>query len=274
MFLLMELDAETLLAEVPDLPGHEARRLILLAAHQQRMWLIGNPPVDARTAARFRSFVTRRRAGEPLQYIEGSVQFGPLELGVDRRALIPRPETERLWELVIAEMADGPSKIVDLCTGSGSLALACKNSFPEAEVFATDISIDALALAKANAESLRLEVEFLHGDLSSPLPRWLWGSVDLLVANPPYVSVSEAAALPKEIREYEPANALVAGERGTEVLARIAAEGAKWLAPQGVIACEIGETQGGACLDLFAAYDPRIECDLAGRDRYVLGRAP
>ena len=96
--------------------------------------------------------------------------------------------------------------------------------------------------------------------------------MDLLVANPPYVAAAEAVALPREIQDFEPTEALVAGEMGTEVLARIAAAGAGWLAPRGVIACEIGEMQGAECLDLFAAYDPRVECDLAGRDRYVMGR--
>ena len=150
--------------------------------------------------------------------------------------------------------------------------MACKATYPEARVFATDISTDALALARANAADLGLGVTFLEGDLFGPLPAWLHGSVDLLVANPPYVAAAESAALPKEIRNFEPMEALVAGELGTEVLARIAAAGARWLAPRGVIACEIGESQGADCLDLFAAYDPRIECDLAGRDRYVLGR--
>ncbi len=273
MFWGMELFAESLLAEVPDLPRHVARRLVLLAAEQQSEWLIGNPPVGVETAMRFRSYVARRRSGEPLQYIEGTVQFGPIELGADRRALIPRPETERLWELAVAEVGSDPAVIVDLCTGSGNLALACKLSFPGARVYAVDISAGALDLARTNRDLLGLEVEFQEGDLFAALPAELSGRVDLLISNPPYVAQSEIQQLPREVREYEPLQALVAGDQGTEVLARIAREASNWLSPRGVIVCEIGETQGTECLELFAAYDPRIESDLAGRHRYVLGRA-
>lgn len=270
----MSVSIAALLAEVPDLAGHEARRLLLVAAKEQATWLIGEAQVDSATVERFRRLVGRRRSGEPLQYIEGSVAFGPLEIRADQRALIPRPETEGLWELAVSEMTNDPAVVVDLCTGSGNLALACKHSFPGAEVFAVDISPAAIELAQDNRDQLQLDVDFRIGDLFDALPQRLQGAVDLLVSNPPYVREGEIAVLPREIREYEPMQALVAGPRGTEVLTRIAAEGAKWLAPQGVIACEIGETQGGDCLGLFAAYDPRIERDLAGRARYVLGRAP
>ncbi len=199
--------------------------------------------------------------------------FGPFELQSDGRALIPRPETERLWELAVGEMTGTPAVIVDLCTGSGNLALACKLSFPRARVYAVDISAGALDLARTNRDLLGLEVDFREGDLFAALPAELNGRVDLLISNPPYVAQAEIQQLPREVREYEPLQALVAGDRGTEVLARIAAAGVEWLAPHGVIACEIGESQGRDCLQLFAAYDPRIESDLAGRDRYVLGRA-
>lgn len=270
---VMKLFAESLLAEVPDLPRHEARRLLLLAADQQSDWLVGNPSVGDEIAGRFRSFVARRRTGEPLQYIEGSVAFGPLELRADRRALIPRPETERLWELVLAEMTSDPSIVIDLCTGSGNLALACKHSYPQATVYGVDISPAAIELASANSAELGLEVELRVGDLFAALPGQLKGSVDLLVSNPPYVAEEEVGGLPGEVRDYEPLRALVAGESGTELLARIAQEATEWLAPHGVIICEIGETQGTDCMHLFAAYDPRIELDLAGRNRYVIGHA-
>ena len=269
----MSVSTTKLLAEVPDLAGHEARRLLLMAAGEPTSWLIGHPQVDSATADCFRRLVARRRAGEPLQYIEGSVAFGPLELQSDQRALIPRPETERLWELAVAEMTESPAITVDLCTGSGNLALACKHSFPESVVYAVDSSTAALDLARINADQLRLSIDLREGDLFSALPPQLLGAVDLIISNPPYVAETEIEALSKEIREFEPLPALVAGPQGTELLARIAADGKEWLAPDGVIACEIGESQGGDCLRLFAAYDPRIERDLAGRDRYVLGRA-
>jgi release factor glutamine methyltransferase len=267
----MHVTAAALLAEVPDLAGHEALRLLLAAAGERASWLVGNPLVDPETADGFRRLVRRRRNGEPLQYIEGSVAFGPLELRADRRALIPRPETERLWELVLAEMAADPSVVIDLCTGSGNLALACKHSYPQATVYGVDISPAAIELANANSAELGLDVELRVGDLFDALPGHLKGRVDLLVSNPPYVAEGEVEGLPPEVREYEPLRALVAGDTGTEVLARIAQEAAKWMAPHGVVACEIGESQGADCMRLFAAYDPRIERDLAGRTRYVLG---
>jgi release factor glutamine methyltransferase len=269
----MHVTTAALLAEVPDLLGHEARRLLLVAAGEPASWLVGSPRVGLETADRFRSLVRRRRAGEPLQYIEGSVAFGPLELRADRRALIPRPETERLWELVVAETTSAPSIVVDLCTGSGNLAVACKHSYPKATVYGVDISPAAIELAKANSAALELAVELLVGDLFGALPGHLKGKVDLLISNPPYVAEAEVDELPAEVRDYEPLRALVAGESGTEVLARIAHEATEWMAPRGVIACEIGESQGADCMRLFAAYDPRIELDLAGRTRYVVGHA-
>ena len=123
----MATTVATLLAEVPDLVGHEARRLVLFAAQQELTWMLGDPEVDATTVARFRSAVARRRRGEPLQYIEGTVQFGPIEMLIDSRALVPRPETERLWEIAVDLIKDRERPIVvDLCTGSGNLALAIK----------------------------------------------------------------------------------------------------------------------------------------------------
>ena len=114
----MQLTIQALMAEVPDLADHEARRLLLLPARQEPSWLVGNPIVPDRTVDRFFAFVTRRRRGEPLQHIEGCVQFGPLILACDARALVPRPETERLWELATALVSDEEAPtIVDLCTG-------------------------------------------------------------------------------------------------------------------------------------------------------------
>jgi release factor glutamine methyltransferase len=265
----------SLLAEVPDLADHEVRRLIQLATGLDRRAALGDPQVPDELLVRFRDLVERRRSGEPLQYIEGTVQFGPIELKTDRRALIPRPETERLWEIssVLIDKVDAPL-IVDLCTGSGNLALAHKHRRPNATVVGVDLSGDAIALANDNAASLGLEVTFARGDLFAALPDELSGKVDLLVSNPPYIASAEAAELPTEIRNYEPETALLAGPEGTEVLARIAADARVWLRPGGWMVCEIGETQGAECLRLFAGLSPRIENDFAGRPRFVVGRAP
>lgn len=271
----MERTVDALLAEVPDLPVHQTRRLVELASGLGPAGLVKNPTLDEGAAGRFRGFVDRRRRGEPLQYIEGTAAFGPLELIADRRALIPRPETERLWELAVAAMAsiDAPT-IVDLCTGSGNLALALKYRLPDAAVTGVDLSSEAISLARENATRVQLDVDFRCGDLFAALPGQLRGAVDLVVSNPPYVTAADYRELPSEIRDFEPMAALVAGPAGTEVLAAIAAGVGTWLGPGGAIVCEIGEKQGDDCLALFSRFSPRIERDLADRPRFILGSAP
>jgi len=256
------------------LPEHERLRLLEAATGRRRAALAADPRLTPAEQERFDALAARRRAGEPLQYLEGTIPFGPVEVAVDRRALIPRPETERLYELAAAALEDaGPGTvIVDLCTGSGALALALKHTFPAARVFATDIDPDALALAGRNAEAAGLEVALLEGDLFAALPERLMGRIDLLVANPPYVSEEEWAVLPPEVRDHEPRGALVAGPAGTEVLERIAEEAYWWLGVGGYAICEIGETQGERVLESFGAFDRGIRRDLTGRDRFVVAR--
>jgi release factor glutamine methyltransferase len=238
------------------LPAHELRRLRAVA---------GDDP------DRFAALVKARLGGEPLQYLEGTAPFGPLDLVVDHRVLIPRPETERLWELARG-LVDHPQVIVDLCTGSGALALALKLVFPAARVLATELSPGAVAVARANATRLDLVVEILEGDLFEPLPEELAGTVDLVVSNPPYVAEGEWSGLPADVKR-EPAMALVAGPDGSEMLARIAGEVGGWLRPGGMVACEMGETQGKVVRALLGGLDEvRIHQDLAGRDRFVTGR--
>jgi release factor glutamine methyltransferase len=271
----MATTASSLLAEVPDAPEHVARRLLLAATGADRVSLLSDPQIDDEAEGRFRINVDRWRRGEPLQYIEGNVQFGPITINIDSRALIPRPETEHLWELALG-LLEGRSAatIVDLCTGSGNLALALKREMRDARIIGTDISAAAIALARENAADLDLRVDFHQGDLFDPLPAELEGAVDLIVSNPPYVAADDWTDLPAEVRDYEPPGALVAGPAGTEVLARIAAGARRWLRPLGDLICEIGETQGDDCLALFADYDPKILQDLSGRPRYVMGRVP
>jgi len=267
--------SSALLQEVMDLPEHEGIRLLLAAASADRSWLLGNPVVAPDVADRLRAYAERRRNGEPLQYIEGTVQFGPVEVAVDRRVLIPRPESEQLFEAAVEKLRPIPTPtVVDLGTGSGNLALAIKHTVPEARVVATDVSPDAVAVAKDNAELLALSVELLEGDLFGALPPELAGSVDLIVSNPPYVTRDECALLPAEVADWEPGLALDGGANGLDVLERIAAEARSWLRPGGWLMCEIGERHGPAVTHLFAAFRPEIHRDLAGRDRFLLGSAP
>jgi release factor glutamine methyltransferase len=257
-----------------ELPPHERDRLAAAVTGRSRAERALRPDLDPDERRRLDRLTARRAAGEPLQYLEGTVVFGPVEIAVDRRALIPRPETERLWELAVEALGEaGPGTvIVDLGTGGGALALALKRAFPEARVFGIDQSGDALALAEENVRRTGLEVELLRGDLFDPLPGRLTGRIDLVVSNPPYVAESEWPDLPSDIRDHEPRDALVAGPEGTEVLARIAAEGYWWLGVGGHLLCEIGETQGAAVLEMFGAYDRGVRRDLAGRDRYLVAR--
>lgn len=257
---------------VMPVPDHELRRLVASVTGRDAASLVLDPSLTDDERRRLDALVIRREAGEPLQYLEGTVEFGPLTLKIDQRALIPRPETEVLWEEAVRSLGDaGPGTvIVDLGTGSGCLALALKHAFPEARVYATDTSEDALSLAKENAALTRLEVEFLHGDLFEPLPQRLRGRIDLVVSNPPYVGSGEE--LPAEIRDHEPHEALFAGPRGTEVVARIADEGYWMVGVGGWVVCEIGDGQAADALRLFGAFDREIRPDLSGRDRILVAR--
>src|SRR5918996_118694 len=238
------------------LPEHEMARLEAVAGPDH--------PLE--------ELVARREGGEPLQYIEGTAPFGPLKLIIDERVLVPRPETEGLFELA-ARMVRNPKLIVDLCTGSGALALALKQRFPAASVFATEISEAALAVAEANKERTGLDIALGQGDLFDPLPERLIGEVDLIVANPPYVAEGRYSSLPADVRR-EPKEALVAGPTGLEVIQRIGDVAAKWLRPGGVLVCEIGERQGVSASSSVRDLSSVIRQDLSGRDRYLVAVKP
>jgi len=238
------------------LPDHELARLKLVAGENGSL----------------EELITRRLNGEPLQYIEGTAQFGPLELLVDPRVLIPRPETETLYELA-SRLVRVPEVIVDLCTGSGALALALKRRFPGASVFATDLSPEAIEVATQNMYRTGLQIYLAEGDLYDSLPASLLGEVDLIVANPPYVAESEYRHLPDDVRR-EPKVALVSGSSGLEVIQNIGASASQWLRPGGVIVCEIGETQGVAAVSSFTDLPVVVRQDLAGKDRFVVGARP
>jgi release factor glutamine methyltransferase len=224
--------------------------------------------------------VARRAAGEPLQYVLGRWGFRTLDLLVDRRVLIPRPETEVVAGLAIdaARSRPGPPLVVDLGTGSGAIALAvAAELWPDVEVWATDASAEALAVARANLAGLgrrSAAVRLAEGDWFDALPHDLCGRIDVLVSNPPYVP--EGAHLPAEVAEWEPPTALLAGPDGLDAIRRIVAGAAGWLRPGGVLVVEIGDEQGTAATRLAAEAglaDARVEADLAGRDRALVARA-
>ncbi|MCZ7533622.1 MAG: peptide chain release factor N(5)-glutamine methyltransferase [Acidimicrobiia bacterium] len=254
------------------LPHHEVLRLLCAATGHHSVELQLGVELTPDQVGTFDSLVARRLDNEPLQYLEGTVPFGSIEVAVDSRVLIPRPETEYLFELVVTMVAE-PLVIVDLCTGSGNLALALKAQFPDAVVHASDLSPEAVAVARSNADRAGLEINVAHGNLFDPIPPSVKGQVDLLVSNPPYLAEREYADLPPDVRK-EPRVALVAGPHGDEVVRGIAGQIGDWMAPGGVYAIEVSEFHAQAVVDAFTDVGGTVVQDLTGRDRYVMGRLP
>jgi len=225
---------------------------------------------------RIRPLVRRRGQREPLAYVLGTAEFCGLTLKADRRALVPRPETERLVELLQERCVPAPARVLDLGTGTGCIALALASAWPGAEVVAVDASEEALALARENGEStgLAARVRWLKSDWFSGLP--VDARFDLIVSNPPYLTAEETAAAEPEVRTYEPASALTAAEAGMADLRKIIAGAPRFLAPGGWLAMETGIAQHAALLaDLARAglHDGESVKDLADRDRFVVARA-
>lgn len=236
-------------------------------------------PVTERERRSVEEMVTRRCTGEPLQYVLGRWGFRTLDLLVDRRVLIPRPETEVVAGLAIDALTDlgRPGVAVDLGTGSGAIALSlAAECWPQVEVWATDASVDALAVARANLAGLGRRaavVRLVEGDWFEALPTELRGEVDVVVANPPYVAAHEP--LPAEVTDWEPRDALVPGPTGLEDIEHIVAEAPAWLTGTGTLVVEIGETQGSAVQQMAVAAgfsQVAILPDLAGRDRTLAAR--
>ncbi len=230
---------------------------------------------DEACRRRFWECIGKREEGEPLQYVLGSVEFFNVMLEVGPGVLIPRPETEQLTERALRLYGGGA--ILDLCTGSGAIALALAKALGEAEVVGVDLSEEALSYAHRNVARLRLgdRVRFCRGDLYGGVP--VGRRFDLIVSNPPYVSEGEYARLEAVVREHEPRLALVAGRDGLDVLRRIAAGARSWLEPGGWLLCEIGDGQGEAVRALFAGAGlERVEVgrDYADQERFAQGRAP
>jgi len=246
------LDAEVLLAHVLGVD-----RLALLTDRERR--------VEGRAVRTFQDAVRRRSvAREPVAYITGTRGFRRLDLRVDGRVLIPRPETETLVEAAL-DLPRG-TRVVDVGTGSGAVALALKDERPDLDVVATDTSADALAVARANAARLGLEVEFVEGDLLDGA-----GRVDAVVSNPPYVE--DSATLAPEITRHEPPVALFAGAEGLAVIRRLVVAVAA--SPARFVALEVGMGQAqdvGAVLRAAGFGPVDVSPDLAGIERVVVGR--
>jgi len=229
--------------------------------------------LDARQARRFGREICQRCSGTPVQHLTGEQVFRRLVLEVRPGVFVPRPETEVLVEHALSELGGLHAPVVvDAGTGTGAIALAIKDERPEARVFATDRSPEAVELARANAGRLGLGVTVLEGDLLEPLPAELRGWVDLVVSNPPYVPPSELEDLPPEVRA-DPPFALAGG---VDVYERLGSQSLRWLRAGGVLAVEIDARRGAEVLQVLGRdfVDVRVEPDLTGRDRVVVARAP
>lgn len=265
--------------------GIESPRLTieLLLAHllkkkRLQLYMEFERELDEKTLEALRGMVKRRVAGEPLQYITGEAEFCGLRLMVDKRVLIPRPETELLVETVVGRLKAGSGepkaavKIVDVGTGSGAIAIALVKKFPDAEIVAVDASRDALEVARGNATLHQTEknIRFLESDLLENLDDSL--RVDVIVSNPPYIADGEMAKLPKEVRDFEPVRALVAGEDGLKVIRRLVTDAGRILSPSGFVALELGAGQRAAVEEFFGQQEyevVEVVKDLQGHERVI-----
>jgi release factor glutamine methyltransferase len=266
-----------------------ARGVDLLALEAESATAIG--------AKRMASMVERRIAGEPLQYVLGTWSFRGIDLFVDPRVLIPRPETELTAQLAIDEavrlgarravrpggrrrLAETPAECVvaDLGTGSGALALALAFELPGADVWATDVSSDALAVARANvagAGSVAAHVRVGEGAWFAALPDGLRGALRVIVSNPPYVAEPEFQDLPSEVSDHEPRGALVSGMTGLESIEAIVTDAPDWLEPRGALVIELDPRRADAAsalADEAGFTDVRVERDLSDRPRVLVAR--
>jgi release factor glutamine methyltransferase len=282
--LLLETESKLEKAGVSR-PDAEARWLVERASGHDGADLVLalDDPATERGVAHLDAMVERRVAGEPLQYVLGAWSFRTLDLYVDRRVLIPRPETEVVVEHAlreldrIADMADHPV-VVDLGTGSGAIGLDIAAERPSATVWVTDSSADALDVARANvAGSGRsgTRVRVAEGSWFHALPAELEGAVDLAVSNPPYIADREE--LPFEVDHWEPRRALRAGPAGTEAISQILDESRTWLVRGGAVVVELSPAQAEPMSDAarrLGFVDVRIEPDLNRRPRVLIARTP
>jgi len=257
-----------------DAPRLTAELLLAraLGCDRVRLYLDFDKPLGPEELARYRELVKRRGEGEPTAYLTGAKEFYGHALRVDARALIPRPETELLVETALAALPDEGAAL-DLCTGSGCVAVALALARPRARVTAVDLSAEALQLARENAEGLGAQVTLLEGDLFAPVPAE--ARFDVVTANAPYVPTGELAGLARELRR-EPRLALDGGPDGLAVLRRLVRDAPPFLRPGGALLLEMHESHAtplpALCREAgFASAEVRR--DLAGLPRLVVARA-
>jgi release factor glutamine methyltransferase len=261
-------------------PFSEAREIVAALYDVPRFWPLmnGGLGVDSAVLERAHMAAAKRIQGAPLAYAVGRASFRNLTLDVDERVLIPRPETEQLVDLVLDECASSTGGIaIDVGTGSGAIAIALAAEGRFSRVYATDISRDAVDVARCNVDAsrsfLRAPVDVLHGSLLGPV---LDVRASVVVSNPPYIALGEAASLPATVRDWEPAVALFSGSDGLRATAQLVREAADVLASNGLFAIEVDVRRASLVAELVSRerrfHAIRVELDLTGRERFVLAR--
>ncbi|MGI6661984.1 MAG: peptide chain release factor N(5)-glutamine methyltransferase [Bacillota bacterium] len=256
-------------------------------------FVLGEPPefvhlhpeacVSENLFALYTTLLDRRASGEPIAYIRGFQEFMGHNFLVDRRVLVPRPETEHVVDTAVrllTETSEASPFVGDICCGSGAIGLSIAKALPSSRVVLSDVSRGAVGLARENAKRLGLSgrAAFLVGDLVTPLLKaGFAGKFDVVTANPPYIPTGEIETLSPTVREYEPRLALDGGESGLEVIRRISTEVPAVLKPGGHLVMEIGADQGDACQDIMMEdgetwREIQVLKDYAGRQRVVVGR--
>lgn len=255
----------------------DAQVILAYVLGVDRSWLFAHHEytLSAEQANAYTELIARRIHHEPVAYLIGRKEFYGLDFQVDRRVLIPRPETELLVDAVLDFVTDRAARsmvVADVGTGSGAIALAVAANAPHTQLYAIDLSQDALAVAQANVTQLdaRQQVRLLHGDLVTPLPE----AVDVIVANLPYISSVVYPKLDADVRDYEPKLALEAGPEGLDAIARLLQQAPRYLRPEGAIFLEISYDQGAAVLVLAKSllpntYSISLRQDYHGHDRLI-----
>ena len=255
-------------------PEYDAATLLAHALGTSRATVLSVPDVPADRAASFRDLIRRRAAREPLQHLTGTTGFRYVDLAVGPGVFVPRPETELLagWAVEQAGALDAPV-VVDLCTGSGAIALSVAHEVPTATVHAVEVDPGAHAWAERNLTGTGVHLAL--ADMADALPE-LDGTVDVVVCNPPYIPLDAWESVAREARDHDPAAALWSGDDGLAAVRVLEATAARLLRPGGVVGAEHADVQGASAPAVFSGTgrwaDVRDHRDLAGRDRYLTAR--
>jgi release factor glutamine methyltransferase len=266
------------LEETTPHPKLEAERLLSFLLKSDRSHILTHyqDELDAPSLSRFFSWVRDRNQGKPIQYITGVQEFRGLEFQVTSEVLIPRPETELVVEQALQCTMDRDSLVIDCCTGSGCIAVALAVESLQAKVSAVDLSIPALKVAMRNAGTHGVldRIRFLAGDLLAPLNSRMAGKIDCVVSNPPYVSEVDFPGLQREVREWEPKLALVAGNNGLAVYDRLIPQAICFLREQGHLILEIGYNMRNTVTSLFGTgwRSVTVQEDFSGIPRVVVAQ--